>query len=573
MSFNFPIDTHIVGDPLHTAEHNNLVDILSALFGSKFNVLNTGYAGGADPSGLSDSSAAIQAAMNAVPSGGVLYVPPGVYSISATLQSDNLSGSSVPRMIIGPNFAAMYGNARAQNQPATATFKVANAANLNAVFSDTAYSGVAGNPAPSSGMALVGLDIDCNGSNQSAGNGHGIAMITQASVVTYCRIRNSRGDGIRLTDTSAAGNTTTGGSVAALNENKVLWNDVGSHGQYGIYIASAGSLGTDGFLRDNIVDGAFANTAGFAAIAIDLTADWKVRDNHVYAQQGDGYHLYRASGGTLIDGNFADNFGGASVNATTYYGFRIQPTQFGTPHITNNTASAKEALGAGAGTFVYYDIENFSTNQNCEVYFPAGSNSARQISVGTGTPVPYKFASTGSGSLAVRGVTSPLTFTQGATPSPAAVAANVSGTVTFPDFNGPTARSTPALSASTASTTLVMAGYAIAFTPKATGNVRFLASGNAATQTAQANVGLGVRFGTGTAPVAGAAVTGTVVGVDQTVRPATFTTGVLAGFAVIGEVTGLTPGTAYWFDFAYDTSAGADVAQIGNISALLQEVA
>ena len=62
------------------------------------------------------------------------------------------------------------------------------------------------------------------------------------------------------------------------------------------------------------------------------------------------------------------------------------------------------------------------------------------------------------------------------------------------------------------------------------------------------------KFGTGTAPTNGAAVTGTTVGAQVN------GTSSAAGFAIPLSmsvvITGLTPSTAYWFDLAFGTNAG-----------------
>ena len=53
---------------------------------TSLNVLSPIFSGGADPTGTNDSSAAFQAALNAVPStGGVVGVPPGVYKVGTAL--------------------------------------------------------------------------------------------------------------------------------------------------------------------------------------------------------------------------------------------------------------------------------------------------------------------------------------------------------------------------------------------------------------------------------------------------------------------------------------------------------
>ncbi len=52
-----------------------------------FNVLNSAYAGGADPTGVADSKAAFQAALNAISAnhGGTLYIPAGDYKLTSGL--------------------------------------------------------------------------------------------------------------------------------------------------------------------------------------------------------------------------------------------------------------------------------------------------------------------------------------------------------------------------------------------------------------------------------------------------------------------------------------------------------
>jgi hypothetical protein len=65
---------------------NSVVDALTAAPGVVFNVLNAAYAGGADPTGVSDSAAAVQAAVSAMPAaGGVIYFPAGTYKIASTI--------------------------------------------------------------------------------------------------------------------------------------------------------------------------------------------------------------------------------------------------------------------------------------------------------------------------------------------------------------------------------------------------------------------------------------------------------------------------------------------------------
>jgi hypothetical protein len=118
-----------------------------------------------------------------------------------------------------------------------------------------------------------------------------------------------------------------------------------------------------------------------------------------------------------------------------------------------------------------------------------------------------------------------------------------------------------------------MMGLALAYTPTGSGIILIVITGIINSGTASSNDTLGGRYGTGTAPVNGAAVTGTRFGpaADQEYRPnATGTYG--AAMAITGVVTGLTPGTPYWFDLALSTASPADAASLDNISAALIEL-
>jgi len=81
MTYTIP-GHHATGDLGHTTDHNNIIDVLTGI-GAVANILNTAWAGGADPTGAADSTAAIQAAWD---SGLPAYHPPGKYLITSPLQ-------------------------------------------------------------------------------------------------------------------------------------------------------------------------------------------------------------------------------------------------------------------------------------------------------------------------------------------------------------------------------------------------------------------------------------------------------------------------------------------------------
>lgn len=129
----------------------------------------------------------------------------------------------------------------------------------------------------------------------------------------------------------------------------------------------------------------------------------------------------------------------------------------------------------------------------------------------------------------------------------------------------------PTNPAATASTTLVMMGLGQAgtqptvYTPTSSGTVQVTVVGMAWTNTAAVQLVVGCRYGTGAAPANGVAVTGTRFGMpgDPPIQAPTTTARQMFAFC---DTLTLTPGTAYWFDLAVDTTVAADTAQVSNVS-------
>lgn len=117
-----------------------------------------------------------------------------------------------------------------------------------------------------------------------------------------------------------------------------------------------------------------------------------------------------------------------------------------------------------------------------------------------------------------------------------------------------TVQTTPASPTGTTSASIMMGlGNNAKLTPLYSTRVYVVFTGNASVN-AVASWNAIFKFGTGTAPVNGAAVTGTTVGptIQGTASTANFP--IMLSLPVI--ITGLTPGTAYWFDLAFGTNAG-----------------
>lgn len=141
--------------------------------------------------------------------------------------------------------------------------------------------------------------------------------------------------------------------------------------------------------------------------------------------------------------------------------------------------------------------------------------------------------------------------------------------------SGPvSAQANPGNPASTTSASLVMMGLGSTckITPGSSGKTFVSITGGAATLVAAVIGNVGVRYGTGTAPVNGAAVTGTRwagVGDKQFKSSGVATTEDSLAFT---DLLTLTPATAYWFDIALSTTNAADAAEVLNISFVAYEI-
>jgi hypothetical protein len=90
-------------------------------------------------------------------------------------------------------------------------------------------------------------------------------------------------------------------------------------------------------------------------------------------------------------------------------------------------------------------------------------------------------------------------------------------------------------------------------------------SGQMSNDTINDGATVDLRYGTGAAPANGAAVSGTLVGKAQTMTAKVAAD--RSGFTVHGVVSGLTVGTAYWFDLSLMRVTGGTATVTGiNIS-------
>ena len=138
-----------------------------------------------------------------------------------------------------------------------------------------------------------------------------------------------------------------------------------------------------------------------------------------------------------------------------------------------------------------------------------------------------------------------------------------------------TASSNNANPAATTSTTGVMMGLAVAITPRVSGKLIVFVSGQGDQGTGDNGFKFDIRYGTGTAPTNGAALTGTQIGgvVTGQVVGSTSTTDVpTLPFSHQGIVSGLTVGTAYWIDISFGAVGGTTTATASKVNVSVIEL-
>lgn len=128
-------------------------------------------------------------------------------------------------------------------------------------------------------------------------------------------------------------------------------------------------------------------------------------------------------------------------------------------------------------------------------------------------------------------------------------------------------QSTANPSAGTSSAAFVMMGLAISFTPQINGTVKVVCSVNSSINASAATSGTQIQamYGTGTAPINNAAVTGTVAGILQEITRYA-ATNKNSTFSLVGVITGLTIGITYWFDYSVKELGGTGVSTLTNNS-------
>lgn len=140
----------------------------------------------------------------------------------------------------------------------------------------------------------------------------------------------------------------------------------------------------------------------------------------------------------------------------------------------------------------------------------------------------------------------------------------------FHQINNNISQTLPSNPTGTTSGTFVQMGFAISFTPKMTGKIKISMQADLTNNTINDGCAMEITYGTGTAPINGAAQTGTVVGnyckMSTDIAANAFVPGMC-----IGYVTGLNLATAIWVDAAVAAITGGTAA-IQQVTVIVEEI-
>lgn len=292
--------------------------------------------------------------------------------------------------------------------------------------------------------------------------------------------------------------------------------------------------------------GTFANYAPPGAVLIDIT------NKNLYQNTGT---LASPTWSQVASNEGNVNITGGAINGTAIGGTTPAAGAFTSVALGNADALAAGVGGTkGAATAMVPGVNRFSTVTT------AGDSGLLPPAIPGQIAVVVNDASNGmkiygAGTDTLNDVaTATATWLPGK--STYVFGCSVAGKWYSPLTNAPASSQSQVVGPSTPNSTSVftMQGLAGAITPTRSGTVLVTISGTITGTSTAAGDGLitQVSYGTGAAPTANAALTGTQVGgVQEYLNPTTVTAAdVQVPFSTTAIITGLTPGTAYWLDLA-----------------------
>ncbi len=268
-----------------------------------------------------------------------------------------------------------------------------------------------------------------------------------------------------------------------------------------------------------------------------------------------------ATGNALISGGVGVAPSWGKIGLTTHVSGILPVANGGTGTSTTFTS----------GSIVFAGASGVYTQDNSKLFWDDTNN---RLGVGTASPTSQLHLAAGTAAAS----TAPLKFTSGTnltTPENGAV--EYDGSHIYITIAGiryqldqqntlkATYQATPADPTSTSSTSGVMMGIAGSITPTISGKVMIVISGDLKNGTNNGNTTVQLRYGTGTAPTNGNALTGTALGGQVNMTAAA--TNQRVPFSCNAIVT-LTVGTAYWIDLALKAVSGSAFTQNLSVSVI-----
>lgn len=224
------------------------------------------------------------------------------------------------------------------------------------------------------------------------------------------------------------------------------------------------------------------------------------------------------------------------------------------------TAAQEQLNGTGfvkaTGTTISYDNNTYITgNQSISLGSEASGSGTTNIAVTLANAAVIGKVLTGLS-------TTPGTIAD--TDSILSAIGKLIGNITHTIYSA-----TPVDPGTTSSTVGVMMGLAIPFTPTTTGKIRITITGDVDNATNARGSQYQIRYGTGTAPNNGVALTGTAIGALQ--KFFNNNANERSPFTLIYPITGLTLNTSIWVDISLASITGG-TSRVRDLAVVIEEI-
>ncbi len=288
---------------------------------------------GATGDGVTDDTAAIEAAITAAPAGTTVFFPAGVYLVSSPVrlrgglsylgEGIGTASGTVIRQATGANIQGAAGRSGLL---------------VSDAFADDAE--ICSNP-----LLVQGLCLDGNAAANPLSDASGIVLNAFWSRIEGNLIVNVPGHGILLTDYTDDGTYVTN----SCSENRVLGNRIDTCGGDGIrQECGKNDANLDGFCRDNLITGVDTG------INYDRGAGWVISRNHTYGCRQHGIRVL-ACFATVVSDNYVEDFGGENAPGGWYNGLHMRMLDGWASHCVDNLVNCHEPAGTAHFTNFAWD--------------------------------------------------------------------------------------------------------------------------------------------------------------------------------------------------------------------------